>query len=93
MESVRVPQHLELQDVVAWGLGALDLLCVVGGFAVAWWLYLALPGPAAARVVSAAPFALVGLACGVVRIGELPLRDWLIIAFAYALRPRVLVTD
>ncbi len=93
MESVKVPQHLDLEDVVAWGLGALDLLWVVGGFTAAWWLYLALPGPLAARVVFAALPALVGLACGVLRVGELALRDWLAIVLVYALRPRVLVTD
>ena len=31
IESVKVPQHLELTDVVAWGLGPIDLLCVVLG--------------------------------------------------------------
>ena len=30
---VSVPQHLELDDVVAWGLGATDLLCVAAGCA------------------------------------------------------------
>lgn len=88
-----MPQHLELQDVLAWGLGALDLLCVGVGLTVAWWTYLALPGPEVARAIAAAPIGIVGLACGVVRVGELPLRDWLTIALAYALRPRVLITD
>lgn len=90
---MRVPQHLDLQDVVAWGLGALDLLYVVGGLVVAWWLYLAVPDAPVVQVGVAAPVAIAGFACGVVRVGEVALRDWLAIAFAYALRPRVLVAD
>ncbi len=93
MEPVRVPQHLDLVDVVAWGLGAVDLLCVVAGVTTAWWLYLELPGDPAIRAAVAAPLALVGLACGVVRVGELPLREWLALAAAYVLRPRLLVTQ
>ncbi len=92
MEAVKVPQHLELDDVIAFGLGATDLLCVVAGGVVAWWLYLALPGAAVLRVALAALPALLGLALGVLRLGELGLRDWLGVALAYALRPRVLVT-
>ena len=87
-----MPQHLELEDVVAWGLSATDLLCVVAGAAAGWWLYLALPGEPALRVVGAAPAAFLGLAVGVLRLGELALRDWLALATAYAMRPRVLVT-
>ncbi len=92
MEAVKVPQHLELEDVIAFGLGATDLLFVVAGGVVAWWLYLALPGVPALRIAVAALPALVGLALGVLRVGELGLREWLAIALAYALRPRVLVT-
>lgn len=88
-----MPQHLELQDVLAFGLGALDLLCVGVGLTVAWWTYLTLPGPTVIRAIAAAPIAFVALACGLVRVGEVPLRDWLVIALAYALRPRVLITD
>lgn len=93
MEAVRVPQNLELQDVVAWGMGAVDLLCVVAALTAGWWLYLSLPGPPVARAVAVAPIALAGLACGLLRVGDLALRDWLVVALAYALRPRVLVAD
>lgn len=86
-----MPQHLELEDVVAWGLGATDLLCVVAGAAAGWWLYLAIPGGLALRVIAAAPAVLVGLSFGVLRLGDLPLRDWMATAAAYAMRPRVLV--
>jgi len=89
---VKVPQHLELEDVVAWGLGATDLLCVVVGAVASWWLYLALPGALALRITAAAPAVLVGLLFGTFRLGELALRDWLAIATAYAIRPRVLIT-
>lgn len=92
MDPVKVPQNLELQDVVAWGMGAVDLLCVVAALTVAWWLYLVLPGPEIARAALVGPVVLVGLACGVAHIGDVPLRDWLVVALAYALRPRVLVT-
>src|SRR2546428_2171783 len=73
VDSVKVPQHLELEDVVAWGLGVIDLLSLVAGAAAAWWLYLAVPGELALRLVAAAPAALIGLSFGVMRIGELSL--------------------
>jgi hypothetical protein len=93
VEPFKVPQHLDLQDVIAWGLGAVDLLCVVGTLTVGWWLYLALPGDPVPRIVVVAPLALAGLACGVVRSGDRALREWLAIGLAFALRSRVLVID
>ena len=87
-----MPQHLELDDVLAWGLSAVDLLCVIAGAGIGWWLYLAAPGELALRVVAAAPAVVVGLALGTLRLGELSMRDWLALALRYALRPRVLVT-
>jgi hypothetical protein len=92
MEAAKVPQHLELDDVLAWGLSAVDLLCVVGGAGAGWWLYLVVPGELTPRVLVAAPAVLVGLAVGTLRLGELSLRNWVALALAYALRPRVLVT-
>jgi len=90
---VTVPQHLELEDVIAWGLGPLDLLCVVAGAVVSWWLYLALPDAASPlRVAFVTPPALAGAALGTLRVGGLAVRQWLVIAFAYVLRPRILVT-
>ncbi|MGI0129906.1 MAG: PrgI family mobile element protein [Thermoplasmata archaeon] len=92
MESVKVPQHLDLEDVIAWGLGATDLLCAVAGAAMGWWLYLAIPGGLAVRVVAAALAVVLGVSFGVVRLGDVSLRDWLATAAAYAIRPRLLVT-
>ena len=91
MEPVKVPQHLELQDVIAWGMSPVDLLCVVGAFVPAWWLYLALPGEAALRISAVSPLVFVGLACGLLRLADVALRDWALIALGYVLRPRVLV--
>ena len=53
MEPVKVPQHLDLEDVLIWGLGAIDLVILVAGGMGAWWLYLALPIPFGARLVIA----------------------------------------
>jgi hypothetical protein len=92
VEAVRVPQHLELNDVVAWGLETTDLVCVVSGAAVGWWLYLAIPDPFALRVVVAAPAVILGFAFGVVRLGERALREWLWLVARYVLRARVLVS-
>jgi hypothetical protein len=92
MDAVRVPQHLELEDVIAWGLGPVDLLCVVSGALVGWWLYLALPGESGVRVIAAMPPAFAGLVLGVLRFGDLALREWVGIAVAYALRARVITT-
>ncbi|HEV2009900.1 MAG TPA: hypothetical protein VGS17_02600 [Candidatus Limnocylindria bacterium] len=87
-----MPQHLELEDVVAWGLTATDLLWVVAGVAVGWWLGLRLPDPVVLQLAVGAPPALLGLALGMVRIGERPLRHWIVLVLRYAIRPRVLVT-
>jgi hypothetical protein len=92
VESARVPQHLELEDVVSWGLSAADLICVVAGAVVGWWSYLALPDPLVGRVAVSVLIVLVGAALGILRIGQLPLRGWIAVAVAYALRPRVLIT-
>ena len=92
MEPVKVPQHLELGDVIAWGLGPTDLLCIVAGALFGWWLYLIVPAAPALRVGVATPPALLGLALGVLRSGDLSVREWLAIAVAYALRPRLLVS-
>src|SRR5206468_3793655 len=82
VEPIDVPQDLELQDVIAWGLSALDLLCLTGGAVVAWWLYLALPDWMPARLGVALPAALAGAALGLLRVGDITARQWLVDAWA-----------
>ena len=93
MESARVPQHLELEDVVAWNLGALDLLCLLAGAVVGWWLYLNLPDPIVGRIAGAALAVLVGVAVGVMRVAGLPLRAWITVSVAFAVRGRLFVAS
>lgn len=92
VETVKVPQHLELEDVVAWGLGVGDLLFVLAGAGAGWWLYLAIPGDVLVRVGMGAPAVIAGICMGALRLGDTSLRDWLVIATRYARRPRVLLT-
>ena len=87
-----MPQHLELEDVIAWGLGATDLLWLVGGAIVSWWLYLALPDLLPLRLAVALPAFALGLAMALLRVGERPLREWVRIVSAYVVRARLLVT-
>ena len=83
-----MPQHLELEDVIAWGLEAVDLMWVAAGAAAGWWLYAYLPAELEVRLAAATPIVVVALALGVVRIGDLALRDWVVLAAHFALRPR-----
>jgi len=92
VETVKVPQHLELEDVVAWGLGVGDLLFLIAGAAAAWWLYLAIPGDVLVRLAIGTPALLAGVCVGILRLGDISLRDWAVIAARYARRPRVLIT-
>jgi hypothetical protein len=91
VEPVKVPQNLELDDVIAWGLGATDLMFVAGGAAAGWWLYELLPGDLFVRIGAAVPPAVVGLGLGVVRFGDFALREWVALALQYAMRPRRLL--
>ena len=91
VEPVKVPQNLELDDVIAWGLGAADLMFVAGGAAAGWWLYELLPGDLVVRIGAAVPPAVVGLGLGVVRFGDFALRAWVALAVQYAMRPRRLL--
>ena len=54
-----MPQNLELEDVIAWGLGAVDLMCVAAGAAAGWWLFEFLPGDLDIRIGVAIPPAVV----------------------------------
>lgn len=92
VETVKVPQHLELEDVVAWGLGVGDLLFLIAGAAGAWWLYLAIPGDVLLRAAIGTPPVLAGACMGILRLGDISLRDWMVLAVRYARRPRVLIT-
>ena len=85
-----MPQHLELEDVIAWGLEAIDLMWVAAGAAAGWWLYANLAADLDIRIAAATPFAIAGLALGIVRIGDLALRDWIALAAHFALRPHQL---
>lgn len=88
---MKVPQHLELEDVIAWGLEAVDLMWVAAGAAAAWWLYAYLPADLDVRIAAATPVVIAGLALGTLRIGDLALREWIALAAHFALRPRRLL--
>ncbi len=92
MQSVAVPQHLDLEDVVAWGLTATDLLCAVAGLAIGWWLGLRISDALVVQLAVGAPPAILGVALGVTRVGERSVRGWVVIAIGYATRPHRLVT-
>ena len=73
------------------GLGAVDLICVAVGAAAGWWLYAYIPADLDIRVAAATPLAVAGLVLGVVRVGDLALRDWIALGVQYAMRPRLLL--
>ena len=86
-----MPQHLEIRDLIAWGMTATDLVSVALGGLVAWSIYLRLPGPVPLRVLVALPMALIGLALGPAGYAERSLREWLLAALGYLRRPRLRV--
>jgi hypothetical protein len=88
VEPVKVPQNLELKDVLLWGLGAVDLACLAITGVVAWWLYLVVPGPMVARLAASAPVLASGLLIGLGRLGERSVREWALVVIAFARRPR-----
>ena len=88
MQPVKVPQHLELEDVLVWNLGAADLVWLAGGMTCGWWLYLHLPAGAALRIAAAAPEVVLGALLGPARLGERPLRNWAAELLGYLTRPR-----
>ena len=82
-----VPQNLELRDVLVWGLGAIDLVCLGVGAVCGWWIYLAAPGPVVFRIALGAPLVAIGGALAVGRVEDRSLRAWLLVVLAYAARP------
>ena len=87
MKPVKVPQHLELEDVLLWGLGAVDLLFVAVSGGIAWWIWISLP-IASIRVAAVAPVVLIGAVLGPGSVQERALRDWLVTLACYRARPR-----
>ena len=86
-----MPQHLELDDVIAWGLGAVDLACIAGGAVIGWWVWELLAADLDVRTALAAPFVVIGVAFGALRMRDRTLREWTVLVGAYALRARLLL--
>lgn len=89
----KVPQHLELDDVLAFGLGPSDLLCVASGIAGGWLVASGFDGLPALRLSLAAIPVIAGGLFGIVRVDGRDLRAWVVIAARFALRRRSLVTE
>ena len=87
MKPVQVPQHLDLEDVLLWGLGAVDVLFVAAAGVIAWWLWISVP-ILPIRVAAAAPIVLVGAVLGPGTFQERALREWLVTLARYRARPR-----
>ena len=88
---MKVPQHLEIRDLIAWGMTATDLVSIALSALVAWSIYLRLPGPAPLRVVVAAPAVLIGVVLGPAGYAERSIREWLLASLGYLRRPRLRV--
>jgi len=91
MEPVKVPQHLELEDVIAWGLGAVDLACIAAGSVIGWWVWTFAPGPMDVRIAAATPFVAIGAGLGALRFHGQALREWAVLVGSYLTRPRLLL--
>jgi hypothetical protein len=87
MKPVKVPQHLDLEDVLLWGLGATDLLFVAAAGVIAWWLWIDLP-LVPIRMAAVAPVVLIGTVLGPGTFQERAMRDWLLMIARYRARPR-----
>ena len=88
MEPVKVPQHLEIEDVLVWGLSATDLLWLAGGLLAGWWIDLNLLAPLPLQLAAAALPSITGAALGPCRFAERPLRAWVAELLGFVLRPR-----
>ena len=86
-----MPQHLEIDDVLAWGMTATDLLWLGGGLVASWWIYLHLPGLPPLRLALALPSAAAGCLLGPARLGGRPLRALGSDLLAFCSRPRRLL--
>ncbi len=88
MQPVKVPQNLDLRDVLVWGLGAIDLVCLATGGVIGWWLFMTIPAPFIVRVAAASPVFAIGLALGMGKLGDRTVRDWVVVVAGYIQRPR-----
>ncbi len=88
MQPVKVPQNLELRDVLVWGLGAIDLLCLATAGVVGWWLFMVIHAPFVVRAGLASPAFAIGLALGMGKLGGRTVREWVIVLTGYVQRPR-----
>jgi hypothetical protein len=91
VEPVRVHQHLELDDVLAFGMGAVDLVLLGAGVLIAAWLYVRLGGPVVVRLTICLPAVGGGVLMGPARIGATSVREHALSAVAYLGRPRLRV--
>jgi len=89
MEPVRVHQHLELDDVLAFGMGAVDLMLLGAGVLCAAWLYMRLGAPLMVRLTVCLPALGGGVLLGPARIGAQSVREHLLGAASYLGRPRL----
>ena len=89
MESVRVPQHLELEDVLAFGMGAVDLVLLGASALLAAWFYMrATLAPVELRVVLGFLVLGTGGLLGPARLAGVPIRELGLAALAFLKRPR-----
>ncbi len=88
MDPVRVPQHLELEDIIVLGLSAVDLVWLCVGAFIGWWLWLSLPFDIVARTVLAAPPIAVGVLFGMGRYDDQTARGFALSVALYLGRPR-----
>lgn len=72
------------------GLSAVDLLSLLCGSILGWWLYVALPIDVAPRAVLAGASIVVGSFFGLARSDGRSARTWAVVLVAFLARPRVL---
>ena len=87
MKPAKVPQHIDLEDVLLWGLGAVDLLFAAAAGVMAWWLWIDVP-LMSVRIAVVAPVVMFGVVLGPGTFQDRPIRDWLVILLRYRARPR-----